>query len=139
MNLAFNKRGFIFPLIYLKGDNLTQEGLKITDSKGFHMTFENGVTISVQFGYSNYREGRSFSKEFGCEKDEHILFSSNAEVALWDKDDNWCTRQACKEALNEDIGDDVNGWTSVKNITKLIVWAESRPLESTFLTGEHNG
>ena len=93
------------------------------------MTFENGVTISVQFGYSNYREGRSFHKEFGCEKDEQILFSSNAEVAIWDKDDNWCTRQACKEILNEDIGDDVNGWTSVKNITKLIVWAESRPLD----------
>ena len=45
-------------------------------NNGFTMTFENGWTISVQFGKANYstiREGISIS----------------AEVAMWDKDGNW--------------------------------------------------
>jgi hypothetical protein len=41
---------------------------KSTNNKGFQMTFENGWTISVQFGYGNYcdnsrhPEGWNFSK-----------------------------------------------------------------------------
>lgn len=27
---------------------------KITGSKGFHITFKNDVTVSVQFGWGNY-------------------------------------------------------------------------------------
>jgi len=28
--------------------------LKSTENKGFHLTFQNGYTISVQFGRGNY-------------------------------------------------------------------------------------
>lgn len=44
-------------------------------NNGFTMTFENGWTISVQFGMANYAtivDGVSIS----------------AEIAIWDKDDN---------------------------------------------------
>ena len=43
---------------------------KITDGKGFHITFKNGVTVSVQFGYGNY----------------------DAEIAIWNKQGKWITR-----------------------------------------------
>lgn len=33
-----------------------QEGFAITGGKGFHITFANGWTVSVQFGPGNYSE-----------------------------------------------------------------------------------
>lgn len=45
-------------------------------NNGFTMTFENGWTISVQFGRANYA-----SIVGGV--------SVNAEIAIWDKDNNW--------------------------------------------------
>ena len=32
--------------------------IRITNGKGFQMTFENGWTISVQFGWGNYHDRR---------------------------------------------------------------------------------
>ena len=46
--------------------------------KGFHMTFENGWTVSVQFGKQNYASNRENTDE-----------SLDAEIAAWDKDGNW--------------------------------------------------
>ena len=46
----------------------------ITGGRGFHMTFANGYTVSVQFGRENYcanRDGKDGGK------------SPNAEVAAW--------------------------------------------------------
>ena len=40
---------------------------------GFQMTFQNGCTISVQFSKYNYSDQGE----------------TTAEVAVWDKDDNW--------------------------------------------------
>ena len=40
---------------------------------GFHMTFANGCTISVQFCKYNYSDQGE----------------TTAEVAVWDKDNNW--------------------------------------------------
>ena len=45
---------------------------------GFHMTFANGWTVSVQFGKGNYISDR-----------DHHGQSVDAEIAAWDKDDNW--------------------------------------------------
>ncbi len=46
----------------------------ITGGKGFHMTFANGYTVSVQFGHGNYCTNR-----YGNDGDK----SANAEVAAW--------------------------------------------------------
>ena len=46
----------------------------ITGGRGFHMTFANGYTVSVQFGHGNYCENR-----YGNDGDK----SANAEVAAW--------------------------------------------------------
>jgi hypothetical protein len=42
-------------------------------NNGFHMTFSNGATVSVQFSKTTYCDG-------GLE---------TAEVAVWDKNDYW--------------------------------------------------
>ena len=47
-------------------------------TNGFHMTFENGWTVSVQFGKYNYANNR-----------QNTDSSPDAEIAAWDKDGNW--------------------------------------------------
>lgn len=46
---------------------------------GFQMTFENGWTVSVQFGKFNYSR-QHHADPFSAE---------SAEIAAWDKDGNW--------------------------------------------------
>ena len=60
---------------------------KSTLRKGYQITFENGWTISVQWGYGNYCDNRSISQDgWNNTKD---LESKTAEIAMWDKDDKW--------------------------------------------------
>lgn len=56
----------------------------ITRAKGFHMTFANGWTVSVQFGYENYCDNRDIGSVLlpTCQ-------SKNAEIAAWSKDGEW--------------------------------------------------
>lgn len=54
----------------------------ITANKGFHITFANGNTVSVQFGRGNYCDNRFNSQDV---KDQSC---ENAEVWAWDKDGN---------------------------------------------------
>ena len=54
-------------------------GINEYDNAGFHITFKNGWTVSVQFGQGNYCENKSKSKS-QC---------VNAEIAAWDANDKW--------------------------------------------------
>mgnify|MGYP003346433659 CR=1 FL=1 len=68
---------------------------------GFHMTFANGYSVSVQFGSGNYCEN--------CDgKETH---SKNAEVAAWDADDKW---------IKLDEHDDVLGWQSPDQVLAIM-------------------
>jgi hypothetical protein len=54
---------------------------KITRNKGFHITFENGWTVSVQFGGGNYCDNfnmNGFDEAKAGEKG-----SKTAECAVW--------------------------------------------------------
>lgn len=89
-------------------------GFMIPHGKGFHITFENGVTASVQFGHNNYCENRDYSKSFFAELD-HLreksgYYCPNAEVAAWDKDGKWITKEVIK------TGEDVCGWVTPKEV-----------------------
>ncbi len=53
-------------------------GFGITLGRGFHVTFENGWTISVQFGAGNYCSNRH-----GEAKDNNGTTSTDAEIAAW--------------------------------------------------------
>lgn len=61
---------------------------KITQNKGFQMTFENGWTISVQFGYGNYCDNYN-NYEFRANNTEMIVESTDAEIAIWDANGEW--------------------------------------------------
>lgn len=62
---------------------------KITDGKGFHVTFANGWTVSVQFGPGNYADNYSAP----IERSEYPIAgqrgSGTAEVAAWNSNDKW--------------------------------------------------
>lgn len=62
---------------------------------GFHMTFKNGYTVSVQFNKHNYSDGGE----------------TTAEVAAWGPDRTWVK-------LSED--DDVRGWCSPDEVLEIM-------------------
>ena len=68
--------------------------------KGFHMTFENGWTVSVQFGKNNYASNKQHTDE-----------SPDAEIAAWDKDGNW---------YHFKNGDDVFGYEKTDDVAEFI-------------------
>jgi hypothetical protein len=55
------------------------------------MTFDNGMTISVQFGTGNYCERRSFtiSNPYHDLVNQNVTESPDAEIAIWDANDKW--------------------------------------------------
>lgn len=70
---------------------------------GFTMTFDNGNTISVQFGSGNYCTNRQESKS------ETVT----AEIAIWDKNDVWYTFES----------DQVKGYCNSDEVAKWINFA----------------
>jgi len=55
-----------------------------TNNRGFQMTFENGWTISVQFGYGNYCSNRNHPDGLHASKDVWYFSCPDAEIAIWD-------------------------------------------------------
>lgn len=80
------------------------------ENKGLQMTFENGLTISIQFGVGNYCERRSLTASFQSEMSESLIQSANAEIAIWDAFDN-----------DYNFGSDtVTGWVSTNDVADWI-------------------
>jgi hypothetical protein len=98
---------------------------RITGSTGFQIVFDNGITISVQFGRGNYCEHKmNKDLEFGRFIDNHE--SNDAEIALFDHNGNWVTKEAAL-AIGEDAYDDVLGWCDTAQVWKFMVWAQAQP------------
>ena len=55
-------------------------GFSITNKKGFKVTFDNGWTVSVQFGPGNYCD--NYDMPFGREEESGKDGCKNAECAL---------------------------------------------------------
>jgi len=89
---------------------------KSTYNRGFQLTFENGITVSVQFGTGNYCSRRSLAPEATLYNDltNHTVESDTAEIAIWHKDsDNWF-----------DFGyDQVKGWCTPNEVAMWITRA----------------
>jgi hypothetical protein len=89
---------------------------KITDGKGFQMTFANGWTVSVQFGPGNYCDNRDMNPRFGesfdrAERDAGKQGSATAEIAAWDKNNKW---------FEFPDGENVMGWVTPDDVVKFI-------------------
>ena len=82
-----------------------------TRNKGYAMTFDNGFTISVQWGSMNYCERRNYSDDYKSEMKEDFIKSADSEIAVIDKDG---------EMLDIAEHDQVIGWLSPNKVSKVI-------------------
>ncbi len=69
-------------------EEVEKKKLKITHNKGFHITFENGWTVSVQFGVGNYCENYNNDVKEFREIGKVGYASDTAEIWAWDLDTN---------------------------------------------------
>ena len=88
---------------------------KITQQKGFQITFDNGYTVSVQFGAGNYCDNYNLG---GMEYyDKPVPPSSTAETALIDPNGNFV----------EYKGDDVQARQTPQDVIELMIYADNLP------------
>ena len=80
-----------------------------TYNKGFNMTFENGISISVQWGSMNYCERRNYNDDFRQEMKSDFVKSPNAEIMISGMD-----------GIELGNGDVVAGWLSTDKVAQLI-------------------
>ena len=85
---------------------------RITDNKGFQITFDNGYTVSVQFGPGNYSSNYNLSMLDNMGKP---MTANSAETALLDPDGNFV---AYKD-------DDVQGYQTPNDVLELLAYANS--------------
>ena len=84
----------------------------INDNKGFQIKFDNGYTVSVQFGPGNY--GSNYDLSF-LDNINKPMTATTAETALLDPDGNFVPYK----------DDDVQGYQSPADILALMNYAAS--------------
>ncbi|CAN7172835.1 hypothetical protein [Brevundimonas sp. LjRoot202] len=90
-------------------------GFRICDQKGFHVTFENGWTVSVQFGRGNYSGNYDHTGAYA----DPVPASPTAEVAAWPNGGEMI-------ALGD--GDTVLGWQTPEQVLALMNDIAARPI-----------
>jgi hypothetical protein len=89
---------------------------KITEKKGFHITFKNGYTVSVQFGPGNYCDNYDMRIWDDSEK-AGKQGSTTAECAVWAKDG---------ELIPHFDTDSVSNRSTPEEVLELLNWAASQ-------------
>jgi len=90
-------------------------GFKTTSKHGFHITFSNGYTVSVQFGPHNYCSNQQQFVTLADDTNE----GNTAEVAVW-------SESGPLIAHPDFDGDTVGGYYTPEDVLKLLNWAASR-------------
>ena len=93
-------------------------GFQICGNRGFHVTFENGYTVSVQFGWGNYCSNRHAEPDYD-NPDRKPWSSHDAETAVCGPDGVMLVRPS-------NPGGTVQGWQSPADVLALMVWAASQ-------------
>lgn len=97
-----------------EGGNGLMPAFTTTCQHGFKLTFENGWTVSVQWGFGNYGSNRNAEGqyvpieqrgEWGFDGEENSLIAMTAEVGIWN--DNQDRREEPMEVLAYQKADDV--------------------------------
>ena len=89
-----------------------QPGFSIHFNKGFHITFPNDVTVSVQFGGGNYCENYDVPIDSSITEG---MEAADAEIAVWDKDGTWY--------VVPDADGEVLGYQSAQDVLEILKWA----------------
>jgi hypothetical protein len=92
------------------------KGFCITSGRGFHITFPNGMTVSVQFGPYNYCPNREES--FASDEEAGANGCDEAEVAV-------IRRDGTMLRLSEH--DTVRGWVNPTGVLEIMKIAEKLP------------
>ena len=105
-------------------------------NKGFRMTFENGFSISVQWGVGNYCEKRD-SGEWN-EATKHDFWSSNsAEIAVFNEYGSMIPIAGYTlekpDGKEESYTDVVSGWLSTNQVAKVIAIVSSAQTEDEMI------
>ena len=108
------------------------EKLTINGGVGFSITFKNNITVSVQFGEHHYCDNRNVGMT-SYEKHDiptNRYQSTTAEVAVFDDQGNWLTKDYVKDSNLSEIydGDDVIGHVKPDDVAKIIDWASKLSL-----------
>lgn len=85
---------------------------RISDNKGFKITFDNGYTVSVQFGPGNYGSNYSLSMLDNMGKP---MTAATAETALIDPDGNFVPY----------MNNDVQGHRTAADVLELLNYAST--------------
>lgn len=88
-------------------------GFRITMGRGFHVTFANGHTVSVQFGGGNYCENRDMDFSQNAQAGEKG--SATVETAHWGPDGEFIQLPGAS--------DDVNGYQTPEQVLELLILA----------------
>ncbi len=84
--------------------------VRITNGKGFQMTFANGWTVSVQWGVGNYADHYNTTWHVDADGVCGVTGSATAEIAAWDVEGTWY----------DFGGDTVKGYVSMDEIAAFI-------------------
>lgn len=91
----------------------------ITNGKGFHIVFENGWGVSVQFGGGSYCDNQH---DYGYSQAENIRAGSdgckNAEVAVLDDSGSLVESPYCGDIVQPDVTPD--------ELFFIMAWAKSQ-------------
>lgn len=89
-----------------------------TMRKGFQMTFENGLTASVQWGAGNYCDNHvPVDMDFSCKKD---AYSDTAEIAVL-HGRKFLNTSHFQPEEDRDWMDDVAGWLTPEQVVDFLV------------------
>lgn len=106
--------------------------IRITDGKGFGMSFDNGWAVSVQFGYGNYSD--NYDGPNGQRLDDYRemnrqcgeLGSRTAECAVFNADGEMI-RELPSFMFDDDFCDMVSNRSPVSKVLQLMNWAAAQP------------
>ena len=87
-----------------------------SEGRGFHLTFDNGWTISVQFSGGHYCDNKEKHWSWARDRamDNMPVHSSNAEIAVWSNSGPHNGGLVFLE------NDNVRGWTSADEVAQVI-------------------
>ena len=109
-------------------------GFCITRGKGFQVTYENGITVSVQWGPGNYGDNRADSR---TPMEEPFYSSELAEVAIWEEAGHYITGEVWQRIYKRKLGDIVVGWLSAEKVTRILNYC-ARANAANFNTGSES-
>ena len=98
---------------------------RLCRNRGFQITFENGYTVSVQFGAGNYCDNQSDALRKPTDiKSAADLECGNAEVAILDQNNNFI-------GFASTGGENVLTHITPEKVAEIIAWAcRQKPISS---------